>query len=275
MIKYATGGCALVALLVGVAPTLATINPEDFSADGYVPGNALSDWYWMASGQDTSGALDISGIPFPGEREVTLTADGADAAFPTLTAKATGWGGPGREGGVAGPLWFSVDILKGTGDGQTSMTDFVWSLAFDRQNGANILTLDGGLGTVRAKASQNGGAIFPSPAFDLANGWNRVILLNDNSQNPNAKMYLNGDLIWSGQAAAGPLTSNTTNTYATSLSRVGRGGPDDHFVGTMQFDNIITANEPLDWISPRVPEPASAMLMILGALPMLRRRRPN
>jgi hypothetical protein len=44
----------------------------------------------------------------------------------------------------------------------------------------------------------------------------------------------------------GPLVSNTgSSPYRASITRQSRGGTGDNFVGTMRFDNLITANESL------------------------------
>jgi PEP-CTERM motif len=262
MFRHLVSSAALLGALLFTGLARADINSEPFTDPGYVAGNALSDFYWD-SGDDTTGALDIEDVGGIHGRVTKLTANGPDpgSSFQSLTAIADGWGGPGRDGGVAGPLWFTVDIEKGSGDGNTSLTDAIWSLSFVRQNGLNnIAILDGGLGTFRLRAGQgNANPTVDTAFFNLHDGWNQVGVLNDNSANPNTILYLDGVQVAAVNTSSGPTTSDSTSTYRVTLQRQGGGGTGNNFVGTMRFDNITTANENI-----LVPEPSTGLLFCVG-----------
>jgi len=282
MTKHLLTGGVLLLMLIAASPAWATINAEAFLAntlppedpaypDGYTVGAPLSAYRWNDNPGgtdefgnpippvDTTGVLDIESVGGIHQNVVKLTANGPDPgpSFPSIMARADGWGGPNRSNGngTPGALWYRVDILKGTGDATTPLDSFIWSLGFNRQNGANIMTLDGGLGTVRFKSLQGGldNTVVPpvpipvnSPTFNLGDGWNQFVIKNDTSASPNTVVYLNGAQVFSFEAVNGPLLSNNgSSPFRTTLERQGRGGDGDNLVGSMRFDNIITANENL------------------------------
>jgi hypothetical protein len=253
MMKHLVRGVMCTAMLLAVTPALAIINPEPFTAPEYVAGNALSAFYWTA-GNDTTGVLDIEEVGGDHGRVAKLTADGPVSGFAQIFAKVdTGWGGPGRD---AGKMWYAVDIEMGTGDGSTSLTDFIWKLAFAQPSNAVKLTLDGGLTTFRLRANNEA---FVGGTFNLHPGWNQVAVMNDNTMafpNLNTFVYHDGVEVASYSINAGQINSNPSVDDVT-LTRNARG---EHFVGMMRFDNIITANEDI-----LVPEPATLALMGLAA----------
>lgn len=248
-------GCGLTLFFLTLAaPTHAQIVIDTFSDANYVPGNALSSYFWETE-DDSAGVLDIEHIGGEHGNVVKLTANGPSPGpgFPLITAQAGdtvggGWDGPERSAGSANPaddnqLWFAVDVQKGAGDASTSLTDFIWRLSFGRANGAHILSLDGGLSTFRLKTGNGSG--FPTintPVFNLKNGWNQVAVKNDLDAHPSTVLYLNGVQVASIDEVGGPLASASTDPDVASLTRLGRGGTGDHFVGSMRFDNVITSN---------------------------------
>ncbi|MBI2827280.1 MAG: hypothetical protein HYX69_21620 [Planctomycetia bacterium] len=251
MVKHLVSVGTLLALLSAAVVAQADIVAVPFSDPGYVAGNPLSAFFWetnKVSGKtiDTSRVLDLEDVGGEHGNVVKLTANGPDPGpgFPSIAAQAGdspggGWGGPNRGDAQDLPLYFAVDIQKGVGDANTPSSSFIWSLSTNRGNGANILTLDGGLGTFRLKTEN---ATNNTVAFTLGQGWNQIVVRNDLSANPNTVLYLNGVPIAS-LDAGGPLASATTAFSSVRLTRQGRGGTGDHFVGTMRFDNVITANE--------------------------------
>lgn len=262
MTRTMLSGAVLLVTLISATPALATTNPEIFDpSNGYVAGTALSDLVgaWDQA-DDTTGVFDIESVGGAHDLVVKMTADGPDPgpAFPSVTGLYTGWGGPGR---ASNKLWFAADVEKGSG----TLGSFIWQLSFARGNGANILTLDGGLDTFRLKTVSGNTAI-----FNLHSGWNQIGVLNDIGANPNTILYLDGVQVASLNVGSGPLTSGSTSVDKVSLNREARGGTGDNFVGTMRFDNIITANENI-----LVPEPGTFVLLGLGMLALVgfRRRR--
>jgi hypothetical protein len=250
VLKFLLTGGALLATMLFAMPARATVNPRGvFEDPENVAGDPLSNvWNDLPGGAvDTTGVLDIEEVGGTHGRVVKLSANGPDPGppFDTITAQIDGWGGPSRSNGngVPGALWYRVDIERGSSDGNTSLTDFIWSVGFGRSNGANIMTLDGGLTTVRFKSDQAG---VLSPQFDLSAGWNQLIVKNDTAVSPNTVVYLNGAEVFSFDAGNGPLLSNNGSApYSGSIQRQGRGGTGDNFVGSMRFDNLITADESL------------------------------
>ncbi|MBI2827279.1 MAG: PEP-CTERM sorting domain-containing protein [Planctomycetia bacterium] len=244
MMKHLLGVCVLLAI---AAPALAEINPETFDpANGYAAGTPLSANYWTENivpdsdppeTVDTTGVLDIVDAGGDHGLVVKMTANGPDPGpgFPAVLARTEPWGGPGRGDAGDQPLYFAVDIEKGSGN---TLTSFLYQLTFLRGNGNAILTLDGGLGTFRLKTASGNTA-----AYTLGQGWNQVAVVNDLSLNPNTSLYLNGKLITSLNVTSGPLQSGSTSTANVTLNRQARGGTGDPFVGTVRFDNIVTANE--------------------------------
>jgi Dockerin type I domain/PEP-CTERM motif len=252
MLKRMLAAVAFVLTSAAAGPALAILDSEPFlSQAGYTAGDPLSAVYWdqnpgsPAPPVDTTGVLDLEDVGGGHGLVVKLSADGPDTgpAFPSISAATQDWSGPGRSDGQ---LWFTVDVQKGSGDANTSMTDFIWNLSFIRQNGLNnILSLEGGLGTFRLRSLKAGPTSGPieTSVFDLHDGWNQLGVLNDNTATPNTILYLDGVQVATLNAENGPLLSNSTSVYRVTLEREAGGGAGHNFVGSMRFDNIITADE--------------------------------
>jgi hypothetical protein len=276
MFRHLVSGGALLLALVAAKPALAEIIAEPFNTvDGYNPGSPLSDNYWTQA-DDTAGVLDIEDVGGVHGNVVKLTLDGPDPGpgFPTISATTeTGWGGPQRDNHQ---LWVSVDIEKGTGDGNTSLGSNIWNLQFAKANGAELFMLQGGLGTVRLRSigTATSTPSVPTPTFNLNDGWNQVAVFSDLSvgANPNTILYLNGTQVASLQVDldSGPfgIESAANVPNIVTLTRIGRGGTGDNLVGMMRFDNVTTANENI-----LVPEPSASILASLGLLSLLFVRR--
>jgi hypothetical protein len=253
-------GALLVVLLFAVAPARAASILEPFDAEeGYVPGSALSANYWTQA-DDTTGVLDIEDIG--GEHglvvKMTVNEPIGGTSFPTVGATTEpNWGGPQR---ANSQLWFSVDIEKGTTDGMTSLNSFIWSMQFAKANGAELFLLQGGFGTVRLRSVGNvtfnstipdsGNPALASATFNLNDGWNQVAVLSDLSvdplsTDPNTFLYLNRVQVASLHVNNdGPLgiesAANVPNQV--SISRLSRNPAMENWVGSMRFDNILTAD---------------------------------
>jgi hypothetical protein len=261
MMKHFVTGAMLVVALLTARPALADTEPFDIPP--YTAGFALSDFFWT-NGDNTTGVISIEDVGGAHGGVAKMVMDGPDpgSVFPLINGSSTGWGGPGRDNGQ---LWFAVDVEKGSSDGMTSLTDFIWSLSFFRSNGANILTLDGGLNTFRLKSTQNG---YTSASFNLNDGWNQIAVLNDTSVNPDTTLFLDGVPVTSFDSTTGPLSSSTTTVARVDLARLSRGGTGDNFVGMMRFDNIVAEN-----FNILVPEPATFVLLGLAVPALFLARR--
>lgn len=265
MFRHLVSCAGLLAVLMLAAPARATIAFEDFENPSYVPGNALSDFYFDQ--QDaTGGALDIESVGGDHGQVVKLTGNGPanGASFPSLTAKSptADWGGPGR---ANGQLWFAVDIEQGVGV-DTPLGTNIWNMSFIRPNGtATILSMIGGLGTFQVRP--NGGATMGG-VINLAPGWNQIAVLSDINSANNGSIYLNGALVSTFNLVGGAWSNAASSVGSVTLGRTGRGGPSDPFVGTMRFDNILAADENI-----LVPEPSTFVLAGLGLVSLLFVRR--
>jgi len=285
MIRHLVRGALVLLALAISAPVQAEIITENFEDVGYVAGNALSAFEWDQSpGQptpavSTAGVLDIEDVGGAHGKVVKLTLNqpAGGAAFPNLPAKTINWGGPQR---ADHKLWFSFDVEKGTAQGDTSLSNNIWSLQFAKSNDQELLLLQGGLGTFRVRSigattTTPANQAAPTSTFSLIEGWNTVAVYSNltGGTDPNTIVYLNGAPVASFLVNLG--TGQFGNETAANvpqrlvLTRLGRGG-DENWVGSMRFDNIRTGNEFYG-----VPEPSTFVLAGLGlaSLLLVRRRR--
>ncbi len=273
---YIAFSCLVGVIAILAAAPQARADMEPFTDPNFVVGNAMSDFFYVdnvGSTGSTAGAIEIDGVNDPGERWAKVFADttAATADFERALTD-NGWGGPGRGAGGA-PLYWSVDLLKGSGDANTLPSDLLWNLGWNRAGGEVFFELDGGFGTVRAKPVGGTGQL-TSAAFNLANGWNRVCIINDPlAAGREFVMLLNGVEVYAVDIvppASGNVallrTGGTIAPLDLWVDRLAQGG---HYVGSMGIDNLRSDNVPLECV---IPEPGSLALLGLAALPLLRRR---
>lgn len=205
-------------------------------------GDALSDFEKFDAGDATGGVIDIvnlSGAPstgaesdpaFPegggGSQAIRLIHNPAEANLQALTRN----NAMGNNSRVDGKLWGAVDIYKGEGE-----SGFIWNLCWTRGTTATLMCIDGFFDTVRLRQLNE-----VSNSFDLRDGWNQIVVMNDVNSNPNITMWLNGDVVAQINGGGDAANSNAKLQRAYLTSQ-GRPGP---FDGEIFFDNIYGGNEP-------------------------------